>query len=472
MKLIRRIALALVLLGTALSAAACGGGEDVVPEGDLSAVVVSSEENDSFAYDVYSDGTVGITRYTGGYTRHTVPSEIDGRQVSRIGEKAYSNCGLVRVTIPDTVISIGEQAFSYNRQLEKVKMSANCRVIGEKAFYLCEKLKKVSIPETVEEMGGYAFTLTAWLDARQDEFLVVGRGILLKYGGNASEVTVPAGVRYISTAFAALNGPELETRRRLERVVVPEGVEIIGDFAFSQCVYLTSVELPESVTAIGKGAFAECASLPGVTLPAAVSRIEKQLFFNCESLAEYEIPDTVTSVGEKAFAGCFSLKTLRLGRAVESFPVNALEGCTALERLETAPDAVRYRADGLCLYSADGKTLEYCSPTRTDEILALPEGTREVADDAVRGNGYLKEIVLPAGVERIGQRAFMSCSRLKYIVLPESLRVVDFAAFTECGAIVERYYAGTAEQWAGVEIGRMNTAFTSAYLNYESDGTD
>ena len=110
MKTFKALVCILLAVCMILPFAACGK-ETIIPEGSLDAVVTGSGSNEDFTYNIYSDGTVGITKYTGGYTRHTVPSEIDGMQVSRIEEKAYFNAGLVKLTIPDSVIYIGDNQY-------------------------------------------------------------------------------------------------------------------------------------------------------------------------------------------------------------------------------------------------------------------------------------------------------------------------------------------------------------------------
>ena len=66
--------------------------------------------------------------------------------------------------------------------------------------------------------------------------------------------------------------------------VIPEGVTSIGDYAFSWCESLTSVQIPEGVTSIGNGAFYDCKSLTSVQIPEGVTSIGDDAFRCCESL--------------------------------------------------------------------------------------------------------------------------------------------------------------------------------------------
>jgi Tfp pilus assembly protein PilF len=84
----------------------------------------------------------------------------------------------------------------------------------------------------------------------------------------------------------------------------------IPDYAFDECISLTSVTLPNGVTSIGDEAFNECTSLTSVTLPNGVTSIGKEAFNECTSLTSVTIPYSVTSFGYYAFYGCASLTSV------------------------------------------------------------------------------------------------------------------------------------------------------------------
>ncbi len=469
MKIFQRALFFLLALALAVPFSSCGK-ETVVPEGDLTAEVVGSGSAKGFEYNEYSDGTVGITRYTGGYTRHTVPAEIDGKQVSRIEAGAYKSCGLVKLTIPDSVIYIGDSAFEQNGGLEKVDMSDNCKYIGEKAFYACRALKTVDIPDCLKYVGAYAFTMTKWLDSRPEDFVIVGDGILLLYHGNDYNITVPEGVKFISTAFSALNGKTLDEKRRMDSVTLPDGLETIGDYAFSCCTYLKSIDIPDSVTSVGKAAFEDCQQLSEIKLSKNVARIEAYTFSGCVYLEEYTVPEGIEYVGAKAFSECNFLEKLVIGKDVAYFDISALDECTALAELSVDPENRFYFAEDLCLYSADKTELFYYHTYKTESEFTVPESVETVGDRAFAGNTSLKEVVCSGSLVSLGKYCFEGCTSLEYITLPASLSSVGTGAFSSGVSLMEIFYSGTREQWAQISVGISNDAFLQTYVNYEFPG--
>lgn len=116
-------------------------------------------------------------------------------------------------------------------------------------------------------------------------------------------------------------------------VIIPDGVDAIGDEVFSHCTSLTSVTIPGSVTEIGFEAFYACTNLTNVTISNGVSTIGHSAFALCTSLASINIPDSVTQIDQYAFWACSSLTKVTVGNGLLSIGYKAFADCTSLNNI-------------------------------------------------------------------------------------------------------------------------------------------
>ena len=209
-----------------------------------------------------------------------------GNNVTNIVDDAFSYCdGLTQITIPDSVISIGENAF-LSCGITEIVIPSSVTSIGEAAFAACG-ITEIEIPNSVTSIGNWLFN-----------------------GTNITEI------------------------------VIPKSVTSIGDYVFAQCYDLTTIKVEEgnsvyhsagnciietesktliagcatsviptdgSVTSIGNFAFAYCETLTEIVIPDTITSIGDWAFEACCELAELVIPDSVTSIGDGAFVDCYGL---------------------------------------------------------------------------------------------------------------------------------------------------------------------
>lgn len=235
--------------------------------------------------------------------------------------------------------------------------------------------------------------------------------------------------------------------KNVHTVILPPSVTSIGDGAFSDCAKLTTFEasnlvsigaeafrgctalteftVPDKVTSIGANAFQGCTALKKVTLPAGVHTIADGLFLHCSALTELQMDSRITSIGAEAFAYCTSLTSLTLPDTVKTIGNNAFLYCTGLT------------------------------------ALSIPDSVTSMGDKVMAGCTALTEASLGAGISKLPARTFENCTSLKTVHLP-AVSQIGYAAFLGCPSLSDVYYAGSAEDFAKIEILADNEPLTSA----------
>lgn len=244
-------------------------------------------------------------------------------------------------TIPNSVTWIMAQAFQNCDNLERVKLPEYLREISYSCFAECDKLNNVVIPDGVTEIYSSAFENcksltditfsdntraygsnvvygTLWYDEQPDGIIYTG-SVLYKVKGTLpenSEIIVKDGTIGVAEyAFCTeINdyGYGVGGDKNLVSVVLPDGIEYIGQCAFNGCTSLISINLPDSLSDISNSTFSDCEKLNNIILPETLSKVEATLFSGCGSIEEIVVPENVSRIERGAFEGCESLKSITI----------------------------------------------------------------------------------------------------------------------------------------------------------------
>lgn len=434
-------------------------------------------------YSVSGNTITGLTDYGKSLTGLNIPSVIDGKLVTSIGDSAFRGCteftsitvpdsvtsigvyafsgcaGLTSITIPDSVTSLGELAFSNCTGLTSVTIGNGVTSISNQAFSGCSGLTSITIPDSVTSIGTDAFykcekptsiyytgDIAGWCGISGHNY-IMSSSRTLYIGGKKVEgdLIIPDSVTSIGDgAFRGCKGltsisgsaTNVSTVAKQAKPIsftvnITSGTSI-GYQAFSGCTGLTSVAIGNSVTSIGDSAFYVCSGITSVTIGNSVTSIGYHAFYSCSKLTSVTIPDSVTSIDTEAFIWCSGLTSLTIGNNVTSIGSGAFENCTALT-----------------------------SVTIGDRVTSIGSW-------AFYNCSSLTSVTISDSVTSIGDSAFAGCSGLTSITIPNSVTSIGVYAFTGCSGLTTVFYAGTEEQWNAIAFGQ-NIEITSSILYYYSE---
>ena len=309
------------------------------------------------------------------------------------------------VEIPDTVTSIGDEAFKNNTSMVSVSIPDSVKSIGDSAFYGCTSLLGVVIPDSVEKTGRCAFQKCSKLASAylpvNEKFTVINTGTFYECM-SLKEIIVPDNI--VKIEFDAFYNC-----RNLKNIDLSKNLITVGYNVFGNCKSISKIEIPKSLknfdstwgsgTNTKYGVFGGCSNLKTVKFEEGSTIVCPALFMGCDGIEEIELPDTIAKIGNSAFKSCKNLNKVIISESVTEIDNQAFAECSGLTDVE------------------------------------MQEGLNKICSRAFYKCGKITSINIPDSVETIEFEAFYQCDKLENIKLSENLTIVGYGVFGDCISI-------------------------------------
>ncbi len=360
--------------------------------------------------------------------------------LTAIDSYAFNNCtSLKAITLPDSLTKITGTPFKGCSSLV-LKATQKTKPSGWSASWYsgCDIYIYDCNNSVIKDGIGYTI--------KNNEAVVVAAKKSLLNANIEREVNIN-GTNFLVTEIASKVGDKTSS---ISSLVIPNSVKSIAENAFKECVNLKTLTINGGD--IGGNAFRGCTSLQTLTLNNGIINIGNYAFYQCSSLDAVVIPSTVASIGLRAFSECPGLNSITIPKSVETIGEKAIQGGSAVVYCEVSSKPSKwsndwlYKANSTIIWDYKNNSLDengYVIVTVGGVKYGLKNGIAVVKQQSANLSG---EIVIASEVEynsktfkvtTIGKDAFYDCEKITSIIVPEGVKEIEDEAFSYCSNLVQ-----------------------------------
>ncbi len=433
------------LLAATCAAALCISATGMATVGsnvltDILSITAGAEDLvfEDYHYKVLDDGNISITEYTGSSASVTIPSKINNKTVTTIGDAAfYGNSFINSVVIPDTVTSIEGWAFLDCINLSSVKLSDSLTFMGERSFGNCTSLASIEIPKSLETAETDSYGVFYNCDKLNN--ISFEKGIK----------KIPYGMFCRCTGITSITIPDTVTKiesysfyecTNLESVYIPDSVTAIDNDAFSYCTSLNSVRMSDSLTTIGNESFGYCDSLTSIKIPVSLQELSGSdntgPFEGCDNLNNFIFEEGRTYIPTYLFSGCTGITDITLPDSIKTIDYGAFYNCTNMKDI-TLPDGLEKIEDSVF------------SNCESLQSISVPKNITTIEEKTFNNCKALTSITLPKGLTELRSNAFYGCESLEHIDIPDTVTYLADGVFANCTSLKELVIPNSVTKYTG-----------------------